>query len=156
MTSLFRLLFATALLVLLAACREKDHGHAPAGGHVHTAPHGGMLLEVGEHAYNLELLHDPAAGKLTVWVVDGHAENFVRLKAPTISLIASVAAEKHPLTLQAIANPATGETLGDTSQFEVQADWLKTATGFDVLVPTLEIRGTTFDRITGRLTHPAH
>ena len=30
------------------------------------------------------------------------------------------------LTLNAVASPATGETVGNTSQFDGGADWLKT------------------------------
>ena len=51
-----------------------------------------------------------------------------------------------PLTLAAVANPATGETVGNTSQFEVQADWLKTAGAFSGIV-TVEIRGTKFEKV---------
>lgn len=149
MTSILRLLLA-AVVVLLAGCSQKDHdhSHAPAAGHAHTAPHGGLLVEVGEHAYNLELVRDDATGKFTAWILDGHAENFVRLKAGSIELVATVGAEKRPLSLQAVANSATGETVGDTSQFEVQADWLKTTASFAVVVPTLEVRDTKFEKIT--------
>ncbi len=67
------------------------------------------LIEVGEHAYNLELLRDSAAGKLTVWVLDGHAENFVRLKAASFAAVATVGGEKRELTFKAVANPTTGD-----------------------------------------------
>jgi hypothetical protein len=148
MVSPFRIGLAGVLLIGLAACGRKDAGHVAPGGHVHIAPHGGTLAEIGAHAYNLELLRDPATGTLTAWVLDGHAENFVRIKAAVIELVAVIGAERRPLALTAVANPATGETVGDTSQFEVRADWLKTAAGFDVVFPALEIRGTSFEKIT--------
>lgn len=118
---------------------------------MHTAPHGGTLIEVGDHAYNLELLRDPASGKLTVWVLDGHAENFVRIKAATIEAAAAVGGEKKTLSLKAVANAATGETVGDTSQFEVQADWLKGAAPIEVTVPSVEIKGRRFERLSGKV-----
>ncbi len=148
MTSLLRLPLLLALSLFLAACGRKDAGPSHPGGHVHLAPHGGTLLEIGEHAYNLELLRDAAAGKLTAWVLDGHAENFVRLKVPAIEGVATLGTGKRPFLLQAVANPATGETVGDTSQFEVQGDWLKTAEAFTVSIPALEIRGRKFGPLT--------
>jgi hypothetical protein len=144
-------------LVSLAGCGRDDHDHARSAtsGHVHTAPHGGLLIEVGEHAYNLELLLDAPTGRLTAWVLDGHAENFIRIKAASLELIASVGAERRPLTLVALANSATGETVGDTSQFEVQTEWLKTAPRFEGVVPALEIRGANFNNLAFTFSRPA-
>jgi len=117
---------------------------SPTGGHVHVALHGGVLVEVGNHAYNVELVRDAEAGKLTAYILDGHAENFVRIAIPSFELIAITGGERRPLTLRAVANPATGETVGDTSQFEAQADWLKRASQFPGEIPVLDIRGTPF------------
>src|SRR6185503_1476227 len=95
-----------------------------------TAPHGGTLVELGEHAYSLELVRDPATGSLSIFILDAHAENFVRIKAATLELVATVGREQRVLSLRAVANSATGETVGDTSQFDGQADWLKTTPTF--------------------------
>lgn len=143
---LFFPIFGCLLIAALPGCKRVDnHGAAGGGGgHVHRAPHGGTLIEVGQHAYNLELVHDRAAGKLTVYVLDAHAENFVRIPAPQIELIAITGGERRPLALQAVANTATGETVGNTSQFEAQADWLKSVTEFPGTVTEVEIRGTKF------------
>ncbi len=157
MNSFFRLSLVSVAM-LLAACgqKETDHGHAAAaGGHAHVAPHGGTLVEVGAHAYNLEFLCDPGSGKLTVWVLDGHAENFVRIKSPTLALTAMIGAEKRPLVLKAVGNAATGETLGDTSQFEVEVDWLKETPAFAGEVALLDIRGTKFERIAFKIAKSA-
>lgn len=145
------LLLALGVLVF-AGCAKKEsspggHDHA-AHKHVHVAPHGGTLIELGEHAYNLELLRDPASGKITAWVLDGHAENFVRIPAPSFEMIATVAGAARPLTFIAVANAATDETVGNTSQFEAMADWLKTADAFDAVIPTLTIKGNVYTRVT--------
>lgn len=141
------LLVATLSLAAFSACGKKsEHGGEKHGAHVHTAPHGGTLVEIGEHVYNLELVRDNAAGKLTAYVLDGHAENFVRIKAPTIELIAMPDGTYTPVALKAVANPSTGETVGDTCQFEAQADWLKTAGDFSGIF-TVEIRGTKFAHV---------
>lgn len=105
------------------------------------------MIEIGEHAYNLELVRDAATGKLTAYVLDGHAENFVRIKPAAIELVAIVGGERRPLTLRAVANPATGESVGDTSQFEGEADWLKRTAEFPGTINALEIRGTTFNDV---------
>jgi len=157
MKTTVRAALATVLICTLSACGKKDdhagHDHAAHSDqkHAHTAPHGGTLVEIGEHAYNLELLRDPTTGKLTAWVLDGHAENFVRLSIPAIELVAMPGGNFTPLTLKAVANPATGETVGDTSQFEVQADWLKTTDEFAGIF-TIEIKGTKFEKIAYTLT----
>jgi hypothetical protein len=133
--------------VALAGCGKKsDQAAGKSGGHVHVAPHGGTLVELGDHAYNLELVRDAAAGKLIVYVLDGHAEHFVRIKSPAIELIAMPGGNYTPLSLKAVANSATGETVGDTSQFEVQADWLKTTAEFAGIF-TVDIRGTKFEQV---------
>jgi len=143
-------LLLIAPLLVLASCAkhpEAAAGSAPAAHHAHTAPHGGTLIEIGEHAYNLEFVRDAAAGKLTAYVLDGHAENFVRIKAAGFELVAGGGATKRVLAFRAAANPATGETAGDTSQFEAQADWLKSDATFDATLTSLEIKGTAFSAI---------
>ncbi len=134
-----------AVLVGAAGCgKHDDHAGHSHGKHVHTAPHGGFLVEIGDHAYNLELVRDAAAGKLTAYVLDGHAENFIRIAAPSINVVAYVGGARQTLSLAATANAMTGETVGNTSQFEAAADWLKSAGDFNGEVGPIEIRGTKF------------
>ena len=140
----FASFLALAVLVLAAGCGKPAGGGGGHGGHAHTAPHGGLLVEVGEHAYNVELVRDADAGKLTAYILDGHAENFVRLAMPSFDLVAITGGERKALTLRAVANAATGETVGNTSQFEAQADWLKKSGEFPGTIAALEIKGTTF------------
>ena len=60
---------------------EHDHEHAEGGhGHTHEAPHGGTLVAVGDHFAHLEIVLDPETGKMTAYVLDGEAENPIRLK----------------------------------------------------------------------------
>ncbi len=134
------------MVVALAAgagCSKKTGGHDH-GHHHHTAPHGGTLVELGDHQFNLELVRDAAMGTLTVYVLDGHAENFVRISPPMLPITATVGGMPQPLALMATANAATGETIGATSQFVAQADWLKTTEKFDGVIPAIEIRGAKF------------
>lgn len=151
-----RILIVAVLPLLTLSCGKRDEAHdhdshAAHAGHAHTAPHGGVLAEVGEHAYNIEFLRDAANGKLSAYILDGHAENFIRIKATGFEALVTFNGEKRPLAFKAVGNPATGETAGDTSQFDAQADWLKSASTLEITIATLEIRGTAFKSITAKL-----
>lgn len=115
---------------------DDDHGKL----HVHVAPHGGTLVELGEHEANLELVRDASAGKLTAYILDGHAENFLRVPLPGFQLTATVGGKSETLNFTAVANTATGEKVGDTSQFEAKADWLKTTGEFQGSIAELPVR----------------
>jgi hypothetical protein len=141
-----------ALVLLIPAfafmtgCGEKDehagHDHAAGKGDdhdVHTAKMGGQLVEVGSHEFNIELLRDSASGKITLWVLDAHAENFVRVTNETVAISVSPDGKDEAVVLKATANTATGEKLGSTSQFEGQSDAFKTAKPLAVRIPTLQI-----------------
>jgi hypothetical protein len=139
------------LALALAACGKKhDHDHDHAGhdhGHAHVAPHGGTAVVLGDEAFHLEFVRDAAAGTLTAYVLDAHMENFVRLPAPGFEVIATAGNARHVLALAAVGSPATGETIGDTAQFEAQADWLKTTAEFDAVVTSITVRGVTFSQV---------
>lgn len=125
-----------------------DHdGHDHGKLHVHVAPHGGVLVELGEHEANLELLHDARAGKLTAYVLDAHAENFLRIASPGFEVTAKVGGRDEVIAFKPVANPATGEKVGDTSQFETQADWLKTTGTFEGVVKELAVRTKTYQNV---------
>lgn len=144
-----RLAASLAVLCFAAGCAKKDPDHDQAAHteHVHHAPHGGVLVELGEHAYNLEFVRELDTGKLSAYVLDGHAENFIRIKAVVIEVLATVGGEKRPLTFKAVANAATGETVGDTSQFDAEDAWLKTTPTFDGVIVALEVRGAKFANV---------
>ncbi len=115
--------------------------------HHHHPPHGGTPVVLGNELYHLELVRDAAAGKLQAFVLDGEMENFVRCSPATFEVTATVASEKRPLVFRAIADPATGEKVGDTALFEAQAEWLKTISRFDGVLTSLAIQGSTFANV---------
>jgi hypothetical protein len=148
MAALLRLLFSASLLCTFAACAKKETP-APfaAAKHEHHPPHGGTPVVLGNEAYHLELVLDPVAGKLSAYVLDGEMENFVRVAAPSFEITATVAGAPHVLVFHAVADTATGETVGDTALFEASADWLKTTPAFDATLTSLAIRGTAFTAV---------
>lgn len=144
------LLLSLVTIVLASGCRPKAPTLEPRAAttekepekHAHTAPHGGTLVEIGEHTYNIEFVRDAAAGKLSAYILDGHAEHFVRIAPKSFDVIATLPGGDVTLTLHAQADSATGEKIGDTSLFVGQADWLKTTDKFDAAIARLNIRGT--------------
>jgi hypothetical protein len=134
-------------LALFAGCSKaptaSDHPHL----HVDHPPHGGTAVVLGDEDYHIELVLDSATGTLQAYVLDGEMEDFIRSAVPSIEIEASVGGEPRTIVLSAVANPATGETVGDTSLFEARAEWLKTARDFDGVLKSITIRGTTFTSV---------
>src|SRR5687768_1562203 len=58
-----------------------DHSHDDKADHAHAkksgAPHGGTPVQVGDHAFHLELVPDAVDGKMLAYVLDAHMENEV-------------------------------------------------------------------------------
>jgi hypothetical protein len=115
--------------------------------HHHHPPHGGTPVVLGNEDYHVELVLDPSAGRLQAYILDGEMENFIRSSAPSITLEATVAGTAHGIALAAVPNPETGETVGDTSLFEAQADWLKGAAQFDGVLKAVTVRGSTYNGV---------
>lgn len=132
-------------LALVAASPSEslaqDKRHA---GHHHEAPHGGTLVEIGDHFAFLELVHDADAGSLTLYVLDGHAEKALRVTHPALTLrLEQPGAAPVTLELKARARAITGETVGDTSEFVVTSDALKGRTSGRGILLEIVIKGQT-------------
>jgi hypothetical protein len=115
------------------------------GGHEHSAPHGGALIELGEEFAHVEIVLDAATGRLTAYALDGEAEKSVRVKQSEIEI-----AVKNPsvtIRLGGVANALTGETADDTSEFSGQSDRLKGATDFNGVIQTISIKGKQFNDV---------
>lgn len=95
---------------------DREKGGNSGGGHVHQAMRGGILMELGPHGsgHNLELLENNK-GEFEIFILDAHADNYVRIKQSTIEL--NLTDNNSTLTLNAVADPATGEKVGDSSLF---------------------------------------
>lgn len=132
---------------------EHNHDHSHEAHH-HTAPNGGTLVEIGDHSGNLEFKFNRKKGLLKVWLLDGCAENYVRSdqKEFAIQLISRHLDGEHEqsmltLKLKAKANLLTGETLGDTSLFQIKDKRLKNAKRIKGMVPELIYKDATFKQL---------
>jgi hypothetical protein len=147
-----------AALALLAALLfiGCSRAVAPAGAaphhHQHHPPHGGTAIELGNEEYHIELVFDETSGTLQAYVLDAEMENFVRSPVPSIEISATVKGVGRSLVLAAVANPETGETVGDTSLFEAPAGWVKSSGPFDAVLNSITIRGSTFTHV--RFNYP--
>ena len=128
---------------------EQEEAHETHAHHEHTAPHGGTLVVLGEEFAHVEFVLEKATGKLTAYVLDGEAEKPIRLMEKTIELkINRLNSEQTmALQLQAVPNVLTGETEGDTSQFEGQLDALVGTTEFQAEIASITVKGQTFTDI---------
>ncbi|WP_145928672.1 hypothetical protein [Termitidicoccus mucosus] len=136
-------------LILSFGCSKQNTEGAAAipHKHEHTPPHGGTPVVLGDEVYHIELVLDQVAGKLQAYVFDGELENFIRSSVPSFEIVATINGKPETLTFEPVANPATGETVGDTSLFETQMEWLKTTKEFDATLKSIVIRGTTFSGV---------
>lgn len=152
----YSLCFGVALV--FSACKggEKhdehdghDHGKESkaAAHHHHEPPHGGTGLDLGDEEFHIEFLRDAAAGKMKAWILLPHMSGYARIAAESFELTAKVGTEEKTLTFKAQPSTATGETAGNTSQFEAEADWLKTTDKFDAELKTITIKGREFKNV---------
>ena len=113
-------LFSTALL-LLSGCSSDHHSSDHGGHHIHQPLRGGVLMELGKHGsgYNLEILQNPA-DQLEIFILDAHAENYVRIAQPSIEL--TLRDSNQTISLGAVADPATGETVGNSALFRTESN----------------------------------
>lgn len=155
------LLLAAALLTATGCRRGHDHDHAAAtataaatGGHAHAAPNGGVLVELGDHAHNVELVTRP--GGFDLYLLDAHASNFIRVAEPALAANAFVAGRVVPLAFVAQANPASGETVGQTSHFA--AAWPEAVAPERIQLARVSLNGVVYRNIDitpGTVTRPA-
>jgi hypothetical protein len=139
-----RLLTFLLCVALLAGCAKTP---APPPPPADQPPHGGTLVEFAAGIYHLELLLDPAEGRLTAWFLDSELEQYIRAGAPSFRLEATVGGRDETLEFQPVASLATGETATDTSQYEARAEWLKTTKVFDATLEGLTVHGTTYPEV---------
>ena len=133
-------MLATALV--LGGCAKKEQ----VGLHKNQPPHGGTSVALGEN-YNVEFVLDAASGTLSAYILDDEMEEFVRSDMPSFELTAKVGGAEQALVFMPMANPATGETVGDTALFTAQAGWLKTTKAFDAVIKSVTLDGTTFTNV---------
>lgn len=157
--SLRAVVVAIAFAVSAAGC-DGGSGDAPeeqsGEPHTHTAPRGGTLVELGNHEANLEIVFDPAAGSVSVYVLDAHAENAIRSPDASLPAVLTLDEGGEPIELQleAVASSLTGETVGDSSHFTASSPRLVGAAGFTIKVDRLVVRGAEYRSVEAIVAAP--
>ena len=90
---------------------KKEHAHAEVG------PHKGQLIELGKEEYHGELLHDDAAHKITIYLLDGEAKKSVAI--PEKELTLNVVVNGKPSQFKLPAVPQSGDPAGQASRYEL-------------------------------------
>jgi len=119
----------TFTVLALAACAGGEPSTAdsaqaidlgPTASAAITAPHGGMLVELGNRVAHVEFVLDTARGILTAYVLDGTAQHPLRLTRGRLDLTMLNLVEGIPevfTVLAGKADPKTEETFDNTSVF---------------------------------------
>lgn len=123
-----------------------DHGHD----HDHPVknPHGGILVEVGEHVAHLEVVVEDD-GTVSAYVLDCGGEKGIPIAQEKITLEVKNAEDgtRMSLELQAVASELTGETVGNTSEFRGKSGELAGLSSWVASIPSLEIKGQVFESL---------
>lgn len=93
--------------------QEGEEGHA----HAAEGPHQGQLIELGKEEYHGELLHDDAAHKVTIYLLDGAAKKSVAISDKELTL--NIVADGKPSQFKLAAVPQADDPSGQSSRFEL-------------------------------------
>lgn len=140
------------LPLFFVACGHDHEEHLGDGNgsneHAHAPPNGGMLVELGEHGsgYQLELfLHEQ--GLLEIYVWDTHVENLVRIAPEKIEILISDAnGTQKTLVCDAMSDPITGETVGNTALF-TSVESISDRLPLKGVIPSIQILSQTYENI---------
>jgi len=90
--------------------------HADAG-HPEEGPHNGHLIELGKEEYHAELVHDDAAHKVTIYLLDGAAKKAVAIADKELSV--NIVVGGKPQQYKLLAVPQSEDAAGQASRFEL-------------------------------------
>ena len=106
-------------------------------------------MAVGKHKYNLEFVRDGDAGSMQAYLMDAHFEKFVAVPETNFTLMAKVdGREERADFRQMPATPPSSD--GSSYVFATRGEWIKTATNFEGLIPTITLKGRTYTNIVFR------
>jgi len=129
-------------------------GAAFSGGYVSGAngkkpktPHGGTPVLVAEHKYHLELVRDGAAGSMQAYVLDDDLEKYVAVPETNFTLHATFAGKTEQVEFKRAPDAGESKVAATSSLFESRADWIKSATNFSGMIPSITLKGRTFTNV---------
>ena len=90
--------------------------------HADVPPHGGQVIELGNHFAHAEVVLVPDTGEVTVHVLDGDGQAGKRIAQP--SILVDIETSGRAVRLELKAAPLDGETSGDASRFSALSEEL--------------------------------
>jgi hypothetical protein len=113
-----------------------EHGGVPKDPNERAeTPHGGAMVALADKSMHLEVVFDPSSGRLGVYLYgpDGHTP--MKLKTPGLQAsLTPEGATPVQATLAPVADPAAGNTAGDSSHFDATVARLKGVSKFNAVV----------------------
>lgn len=100
---------------------EAAHAEAAASGHQHKAPHGGHLIPLGDHEYNIEMVFSAEPRELHAYVLGGHAEKTIALELESFDFDQEDE-EGNEVEIVLKANPQEGDKEGTASRYTATGD----------------------------------
>jgi hypothetical protein len=133
---------------------ESSPASASAGTHAHTAPHGGILVELGDEVAHLEFVVDTVRAEILAYVLDGEAEKGIALTQGRLDLkmLDLVPGGEVFTVFGGKGSALTGERPDSTSTFIAFVPQLKEHPAFHGVLQRVEVRGQVFTDIP--ITYP--
>ncbi len=102
--------------------KQADKTAASGHGHEHAehGPHGGHLIELGDHEYHGEVVFDAKDKKVTVYLLGHELDKAQPIADKEITLNLMIDGKASPFVLKAA--PLEGEPEGKSSRFELAGD----------------------------------
>jgi hypothetical protein len=134
---------------------DHDHAHNHGDGHGHKAPHGGVLVDVGDEFCHLEFVQEPESNRLQLHVMRFHPkEGPLKISMAQIEVGATTGGEEKAIVFKPVELDGITATDHPTSLYMAEVDWLKNAADFNGTVKKLTIEGKIFSEIAFQFTKP--
>lgn len=130
----FRYLMIFTLAVFVMAIGCDDQSAAPSGksttvstpppatvethSHPDIGPHHGDLIELGNEEFHAEMVHDDAAGTITIYILDSAAKIAVPIDAT--ELVINLKHDGKPEQFKLMPSADTGDPAGKSSRFTLK------------------------------------
>jgi hypothetical protein len=101
------------------------------------------LAILGDEMAHLEILFDAKQGLIQAFILGPHAQKGVRIQQHHLDLTLLSQPAEH-FKLEAVENPLSGETKGDSSHFSLRDDRLMGKHHMDVVIKDLHVKGVHF------------
>ena len=137
---------ATSSTPAPAVSKELDQATAKvfetAESHADAPPHGGVIIELGNHTAHAEVVMVPDDGEVTVHILDAQGQPGKRVAQPTI--LADVETSGRMVRIELKANPLEGERVGDASRFSARSEELLRVSDARVTIRWVLVDGQVF------------